>query len=80
MADETDTRIVNADCVAWSTKASGKPEGGADSKPVDVREGTVVVVQGISVETEPRSLLVRATLGGAERVLEIRERLLRPAG
>lgn len=76
MTDAPDNRVVTMDCVAWSTKGSGKPEGGADSKPVDVRKGTVVTVYGISVEVEPRSLLVRFTADGAERSVEIRERFL----
>lgn len=76
MADAPDTRIVTQACVAWSTKASGKPEGGAGSTPVDVAKDTVVVVEGISVETEPRSLIVRGNIGGAERLVEIRERFL----
>ena len=76
MSDAPDTRIVTEACVAWSTKASGKPEGGAASVPVDVAKDTVVVVQGISVETEPRSLIVRGNIGGTERILEIRERFL----
>jgi hypothetical protein len=78
MSDSPDTRTVTVDCVAWSTKASGKPDGGASSKPVDVANGTVVTVKAVSVEVEPRSLVVRE-VGGAERVFEIRERFLRTA-
>jgi hypothetical protein len=76
MSETPDTRIVISNCVAWSTKANGKPDGGADSTPVDVRKDTVVVVEGVGVEIEPRSLLVRATLGNVERRLEIREHFL----
>lgn len=76
MSDAADTRVVTTDCVAWSTKASGKPEGGADSKPVDVKKDTVVTVYGVSVETEPRALLVRMNVDGAERSIEIREHYL----
>jgi hypothetical protein len=76
MSDAPDTRIVTSDCVAWSTKGNGKPEGGADSKPVDVRKDTVVTVYGVSVETEPRSLLVRMQTESGERSIEIRERFL----
>ncbi len=76
MTDVTDTRIVKEDCTAWSTKANGKPDGGADSKPIAVRKGTVVTVQGVNIDVEPRSLLVRATVDGVERGLEIRERFL----
>lgn len=76
MSDAPDTRIVSTDCVAWSTKANGKPEGGADSKPVDVKQGTVVAVQSVNVDVEPRSLLVRGTIDGAERLVEIREAFL----
>ena len=76
MSDGADTRIVNVDCVAWSTKGNGKPDGGGDSKPIDVRKDTVVTVYGVSVETEPRSLLVRANTDAGERTLEIRESFL----
>lgn len=79
MSDGADTRTVNVDCVAWSTKGNGKPDGGADSKPVQVPKDTVVSVYGVSVETEPRSLLVRATIDAAERTLEIRESFLSKA-
>jgi hypothetical protein len=76
MSDAADTRIVKTACVAWSTKANGKPEGGGDSKPVDIAKDTVVTVYGVSVEVEPRSLLVRMTSNGAERSIEIRESFL----
>jgi hypothetical protein len=80
MSESPDTRIVTADCVGWSTKGSGKPDGGGDSKPVPVAKGTVVVVYGVSVDVEPKSLLVQITSGSAEaepgRKLEIRERFL----
>lgn len=76
MSDAVDTRVVQIDCVAWSTKGNGKPEGGGDSKPVDVKKDTVVTVYGISVETEPRSLLVRTKTDAGERSLEIRESFL----
>jgi hypothetical protein len=71
-----DTRIVTTSCVAWSTRSNGKPEGGADSKPVDMRKDTVVTVYGVSVEVEPRSLLVRFKDESGERSVEIRERYL----
>lgn len=73
---DADTRVVTKDCVAWSTKGNGKPDGGGDSKPVDVKKDTVVTVYGVSVETEPRSLLVRMQVDGGERSVEIRERYL----
>lgn len=76
MSDAADTRIVITDCVAWATKGNGKPEGGADSKPVEVKKDTVVTVYGVSVETEPRSLLVRMKTEEGERSVEIRERFL----
>jgi hypothetical protein len=80
MSETPDTRIVTADCVGWSTKGNGKPDGGGDSKPVAVAEGTVVVVYGVSVDVEPKSLLVQITSGSAPaepgRKLEIRERFL----
>ena len=76
MSDVPDTRVVRHDCTAWSTKANGKPEGGADSRPVEVRKDTVVTVYGVSVETEPRSLLVKTTPDAGERSLEIRESFL----
>lgn len=78
MSEAPDTRIVKEDCVAWSTKNNGKPEGGGDSKPVDVRKDTVVTVYGVSVDTDPRSLLVRMASEGGERSIEIRERFLAP--
>lgn len=76
MTDGAGPKIVSTDCIAWSTKASGKPEGGADSKPVFVKKGTAVVVQSVSIDVPPRSLIVRTTGEGAERTLEIRERFL----
>lgn len=80
MSEAPDTRIVTADCVGWSTKGNGKPDGGGDSKPVPVARGTVVVVYGVSVDVEPRSLLVQVTAGAGEaeagKKLEIRERFL----
>lgn len=79
MSEAEDRRVVSADCVAWSTKGSGKPDGGGSSKPVAIAKDTVVVVQGVSVEVEPRSLLVRGTIDGTERVVEIRERFLTKA-
>jgi hypothetical protein len=79
MRDAPDTRIVTTACVAWSTKNNGKPEGGADSKPVDVPKDAVVTVYGVSVEVEPRSLLVRLTTETGERSLEIRESFLAKA-
>jgi hypothetical protein len=79
MTEAPDTRVVIRDCVAWSTKANGKPDGGADSKPVDVQKDTVVVVEGVSLEIAPRTLLVRGSIGGAERLVEIREQLLAKA-
>ena len=80
MSDVAETRIVKVDCVGWSTKGNGKPDGGADSKPVEVRKDTVVTVYGVSVETEPRSLLVRMAESSGERSIEIRERfLVKPA-
>lgn len=79
MSDAPDTRIVTEHCVGWSTKASGKPDGGGDSRPVDVAKDTVVVVHAVSVETEPRSLVVRGNIGGSERFVEIRERFLQKA-
>ncbi len=81
MSEEVDTRIVKADCLAWVTKNNGKPEGGGDSKPVEVKKDTVVTVYGVSVEVEPRSLLVKAKTESSERSLEIRESFLaKPAG
>lgn len=78
MSDAPDTRIVKTACVGWSTKGNGKPEGGGDSKPVDVPKDAVLTVYGVSVEVEPRSLLVRVreTTGAGERSLEIRESFL----
>jgi hypothetical protein len=79
MSDAPDTRIVKTACVAWSTKGNGKPEGGGDSKPVDVPKDTLVTVYGVSVEVEPRSLLVRMTTEAGERSIEIRESVLSKA-
>lgn len=77
MSEAPDTRVVRADCTAWSTKGNGKPDGGGDSKPVPVAAGTRVSVYGVSVDVEPRSLLVRvASEDGTGRTLEIRERFL----
>jgi hypothetical protein len=76
MSDAPDTRIVKTDCVAWSTKNNGKPEGGGDSRPVDVPKDAVVTVYGVSVEVEPRSLLVKMKTETGERSIEIRESFL----
>lgn len=74
----SESRTVREECTAWTTAMNRKTkELGSDgnAKPVVLPSGTVVVVERVLLDVDPRSVLVR-TLDGQS--LELRERFLVP--
>jgi hypothetical protein len=73
----SESRLVHEECTAWTTTKHKKTQelvSDANAKPVVLQSGTVVVVSGLLLDVEPRSLLVHTPDG---QPLEIREHFLR---